>query len=59
MGCTCAENEITKRRGNEANMLCIKKKKCQEKVVVLALLKKSINPALDLLYLFIKENVTN
>lgn len=57
MGYTCAEkNENTERRGNEAKMLCIKKKKCQEKEVVLALHKKSIIPAMDLLYLFIKEN---
>ena len=57
MGYTCAEkNENTKRRGNEAKMLYTEKKKCQEKEEVLALNKKSINPALDLLYLFNKEN---
>ena len=57
MGYTCAEkNENTKRRGNEAKMLYTEKKKCQEKEDVLALNKKSINPALDLLYLFNKEN---
>ena len=33
MGFTCAEkkNKNTKKRGNEAKMFCIKKKKCQEK----------------------------
>lgn len=50
MGYTRAEkNENTKRRGNEAKMLYVEKKKCQEKEDILALNKKSINPALDLL----------